>query len=45
MFTFFLKGMGLSASLIMAIGSQNAHVLRMGLRRACRVDGDDLRGL
>lgn len=33
MFTFFLKGMGLSASLIMAIGSQNAHVLRMGLRR------------
>jgi len=33
MLTFFLKGMGLSASLIMAIGSQNAHVLRMGLRR------------
>ncbi|MBI3285426.1 MAG: amino acid transporter [Burkholderiales bacterium] len=33
MWTFFLKGMGLSASLIMAIGSQNAHVLRMGLRR------------
>ena len=33
MLTFFLKGMGLSAGLIMAIGSQNAHVLRMGLRR------------
>ncbi|WP_174873220.1 LysE/ArgO family amino acid transporter [Vogesella oryzae] len=29
----FLKGMGLGASLIMAIGSQNAHVLRMGLLR------------
>ncbi len=28
-----LKGVSLSASLIMAIGSQNAHVLRMGLRR------------
>ncbi|MEQ6291329.1 LysE/ArgO family amino acid transporter [Vogesella sp. GCM10023246] len=27
----FFKGMGLGASLIMAIGSQNAHVLRMGL--------------
>ena len=33
MLTYFLKGMGLSAGLIMAIGSQNAHVLRMGLRR------------
>ena len=29
----FLKGLGLGASLIMAIGSQNAHVLRMGLLR------------
>ncbi|MFC3530565.1 LysE/ArgO family amino acid transporter [Vogesella facilis] len=29
----FFKGMGLGASLIMAIGSQNAHVLRMGLLR------------
>ncbi|MFZ6769451.1 LysE/ArgO family amino acid transporter [Undibacterium sp. Di26W] len=33
MLTFILKGMGMSAGLIMAIGSQNAHVLRMGLRR------------
>lgn len=33
MLGFFLKGMGVSAGLIMAIGSQNAHVLRMGLRR------------
>lgn len=30
---FYLKGLGLGASLIIAIGSQNAHVLRMGLRR------------
>lgn len=29
----FLKGMSLSASLIMAIGAQNAHVLKMGLQR------------
>jgi L-lysine exporter family protein LysE/ArgO len=29
----FLAGMALSLSLIMAIGPQNAHVLRMGLRR------------
>jgi len=29
----YLKGIGLCASLIMAIGAQNAHVLRMGLRR------------
>ncbi|HTD02331.1 LysE/ArgO family amino acid transporter [Undibacterium sp.] len=33
MFSFYLKGLGLGAGLIMAIGSQNAHVLRMGLRR------------
>ncbi|MES2103131.1 MAG: LysE/ArgO family amino acid transporter [Pseudomonadota bacterium] len=33
MFSFYLKGFGLGAGLIMAIGSQNAHVLRMGLRR------------
>ncbi|MDE2428879.1 MAG: amino acid transporter [Burkholderiales bacterium] len=33
MWMVFFKGMGLSAGLIMAIGSQNAHVLRMGLRR------------
>ncbi|MES2070634.1 MAG: LysE/ArgO family amino acid transporter [Pseudomonadota bacterium] len=33
MWTFYLKGLGLGAGLIMAIGSQNAHVLRMGLRR------------
>jgi len=33
MLAFILKGMGMSAGLIMAIGSQNAHVLRMGLRR------------
>lgn len=33
MLTFIFKGMGMSAGLIMAIGSQNAHVLRMGLRR------------
>lgn len=30
---FYLKGLGLCAGLIIAIGSQNAHVLRMGLRR------------
>ncbi len=30
---FYLKGIGLGAGLIAAIGSQNAHVLRMGLRR------------
>lgn len=30
---FYLKGLGLGAGLIIAIGSQNAHVLRMGLRR------------
>lgn len=30
---FYLKGLGLGAGLIVAIGSQNAHVLRMGLRR------------
>ena len=29
---FYLKGVGLGAGLIVAIGSQNAHVLRMGLR-------------
>lgn len=33
MLTMFIKGMGLSASLIMAIGAQNAHVLKMGLQR------------
>ncbi|BBB67757.1 amino acid transporter LysE [Undibacterium sp. YM2] len=33
MLAFILKGMGMSAGLIMAIGSQNAHVLRMGLRK------------
>lgn len=33
MFSAVIKGVSLSASLIMAIGSQNAHVLRMGLRR------------
>lgn len=31
--SFYLKGLGLGAGLIMAIGSQNAHLLRMGLRR------------
>lgn len=30
---FYLKGVALGAGLIVAIGSQNAHVLRMGLRR------------
>lgn len=29
----FLSGLGLGASLIMAIGAQNAHVLRMGVQR------------
>lgn len=29
----YLNGIGLCASLIMAIGAQNAHVLRMGLKR------------
>jgi L-lysine exporter family protein LysE/ArgO len=29
----YLQGLGLGAGLIMAIGAQNAHVLRMGLRR------------
>ena len=29
----YFKGLGLGASLIMAIGSQNAHVLKMGLLR------------
>jgi L-lysine exporter family protein LysE/ArgO len=29
----FLSGMGIGASLIMAIGAQNAHVLRVGVRR------------
>ncbi|GAB3257442.1 LysE/ArgO family amino acid transporter [Chitinimonas naiadis] len=29
----YFKGLGLSAGLIMAIGAQNAHVLRMGLKR------------
>ncbi|MFZ6875576.1 LysE/ArgO family amino acid transporter [Undibacterium sp. Di27W] len=33
MLAFILKGMGMSAGLIVAIGSQNAHVLRMGLRK------------
>jgi len=33
MLPFYLKGLGLGAGLIVAIGSQNAHVLRMGLRR------------
>lgn len=32
-FSAWLKGIGLGASLIMAIGGQNAHVLRMGLSR------------
>lgn len=30
---FYLKGLSLGGGLIMAIGSQNAHLLRMGLRR------------
>lgn len=33
MFPYYLKGLGLGAGLIVAIGSQNAHVLRMGLQR------------
>ena len=31
--SFYLKGLGLGAGLIVAIGSQNAHVLRMGLKQ------------
>lgn len=31
--SFYLKGLGLGAGLIIAIGSQNAHVLRMGIMR------------
>jgi len=30
----YLSGLGLGASLIMAIGAQNAHVLRMGVQRS-----------
>jgi L-lysine exporter family protein LysE/ArgO len=30
----YLSGLGLGGSLIMAIGAQNAHVLRMGVRRS-----------
>ncbi|HEY8605799.1 MAG TPA: LysE/ArgO family amino acid transporter [Noviherbaspirillum sp.] len=33
MLSSYLKGLGLGAGLILAIGSQNAHVLRMGLLR------------
>lgn len=33
MLGYFLKGFGLSAGLIVAIGAQNAHVLKTGLRR------------
>ncbi|GGP20456.1 LysE/ArgO family amino acid transporter [Silvimonas iriomotensis] len=33
MFSAWLKGLGLGGGLIMAIGAQNAHVLRMGLSR------------
>jgi L-lysine exporter family protein LysE/ArgO len=33
MLSYFLKGFGLSAGLIVAIGAQNAHVLKSGLRR------------
>jgi len=33
MVSVYLKGLGLGAGLIIAIGAQNAHVLRMGLRR------------
>lgn len=33
MLAFYLKGLGLGAGLIVAIGSQNAHVLRAGLMR------------
>jgi L-lysine exporter family protein LysE/ArgO len=33
MLAYFLKGFGLSAGLIIAIGAQNAHVLKIGLRR------------
>ncbi|MFM2086750.1 MAG: hypothetical protein RLZZ237_1619, partial [Pseudomonadota bacterium] len=31
--TIFLKGMGLGASLIVAIGTQNAFLLKQGLKR------------
>ena len=37
-FPTFTAGMVLSMSLIMAIGPQNAHVLRMGVLRADRHD-------
>lgn len=33
MLPFYLKGFGLGAAFIVAIGAQNAHVLHMGLRR------------
>lgn len=33
MLPFYLKGLGLGAAFIVAIGAQNAHVLHMGLRR------------
>ena len=33
MLGYFLKGFGLSAGLIVAIGAQNAHVLKIGLKR------------
>ncbi len=33
MVSVYLKGLGLGAGLIIAIGAQNAHVLRMGLKR------------
>lgn len=33
MLSSYLQGLGLGAGLIIAIGAQNAHVLRMGLRR------------
>jgi L-lysine exporter family protein LysE/ArgO len=33
MLAYYLKGLGLGAGLIIAIGAQNAHVLRMGLLR------------
>jgi L-lysine exporter family protein LysE/ArgO len=33
MLPFYLKGMGMGLGLIVAIGAQNAHVLRMGLQR------------
>jgi len=34
MLTMFMKGFGLGAGLIVAIGAQNAHVLRSGLKRS-----------